>query len=728
MAAASAARQSGNPAAVSAANRMFIAAALREIGELKVLQAEYGQAVELYRDSLAFEDLPGTYAAMGFAEIQAGELDKAIEYAQKAVAAEPANQLANRVLASAFDQKGEYAQAVEPFRRVVQTEPTVDNLYPLAVCLLQTRKPEDKQRAAAVFAQMRELAGESGSLHVLMGRAYRDGDDMQSAVREFQRAIALDPRTPHAHYFLGLAQLFMNDWKPTPGAEAALRQEAEYFPNDYLANYMLGFLTAGERKYEESNKYLLAAAKISPTAAEPFLYLGMNAFSEEKMDVAETMLRKAIELTGADESRANYQIRRAYVDLARILGQSGRMDESRVFAAKARELQNKTMAESQQQVSKMVLTGGVGSAAAVVPLSRQQENQSAPVAQSGDDPFAKSKLTADQRAAVQAREKALRSAIALGFNDLATAQAIQHDYSQAMGLYKQAEQWDNGLPGLEKNLGLCAFRSKDYAEAARALALALAQDPDSPALHAMLGIAYFASDKYAEAARTFAPLGPRGMSDGETGYAWAASLTHIGDTKKASEVLSVYASEPRANDTLLLIGQLWTEIGDYARAIATLQQALAADPSLRKAHFNEGLAYIHWEHWPEAAKEFQAELELAPGDPDAKYHLGFVYKQQAKNDEALALFLEVIAAYPNYANAQYEAGKILLDRGRLEDALGHLEVAANLSPQQDYIHYQLQAAYRKLGRSADADRELAIYKGLKAKSRERVADALKNTK
>ena len=31
------------------------------------------------------------------------------------------------------------------------------------------------------------------------------------------------------------------------------------------------------------------------------------------------MLRKAVTLTGTDESRSNYQIRRAYVDLGRIL-------------------------------------------------------------------------------------------------------------------------------------------------------------------------------------------------------------------------------------------------------------------------------------------------------------------------------------------------------------------------------------------------------------------------
>jgi hypothetical protein len=44
------------------------------------------------------------------------------------------------------------------------------------------------------------------------------------------------------------------------------------------------------------------------------------------------------------------------------------------------------------------------------------------------------------------------------------------------------------------------------------------------------------------------------------------------------------------------------------------------------------------------------------------------------------------------------------------------------------MHYQLQAAYRKLGRTAEADRELEIYKGLKARSRERIADELKQTR
>ena len=106
------------------------------------------------------------------------------------------------------------------------------------------------------------------------------------------------------------------------------------------------------------------------------------------METAEEMLRKAVSLTGSDEARTNYQIRRAYVDLARILIKAGRKEESNVFAAKARDLENKVMVESQQHISTMVLSGGAGSAAAVVPLSRKQEDQAAPAISDSDDPSA----------------------------------------------------------------------------------------------------------------------------------------------------------------------------------------------------------------------------------------------------------------------------------------------------------------------------------------------------
>jgi len=235
----------------------------------------------------------------------------------------------------------------------------------------------------------------------------------------------------------------------------------------------------------------------------------------------------------------------------------------------------------------------------------------------------------------------------------------------------------------------------------------------------MLGMAYYGSDKFADAAKTFAPLGVKGMEDSTVGFAWASALAHIGEMKEAAEVLSAYEKGERPNETLMLIGQLWIEIGDYARSVTVLHRLSQNDPSFVKAHYFAGQADLRWEHWNDAITEFQAELALVPDDADAKYNMGFVYLQQSKVDEADRLFSEVIEARPDHANAQYQIGKILLDRGDLKGAVEHLEIATRLSPQSDYMHYQLQSAYRKESRIADADRELEVYKELKERQRER---------
>jgi tetratricopeptide (TPR) repeat protein len=372
-----------------------------------------------------------------------------------------------------------------------------------------------------------------------------------------------------------------------------------------------------------------------------------------------------------------------------------------------------------------MLTAEGGTMAAVVPLDRKQENQAAPLTRDGGDAFARvdatqmdqARLTPAQREAAKSQEDDLRRVLGQSLSDLATAEAIQHNYALALTHYQDAEKWNPEVSGLDKNLGQCAFRVKNYAEAVRGLSHALAAQPDALPLRAMLGMSYFALEKYGDAATTFYPLGVAGMRDGTVGYAWAASLTKTGDLKHASEVLSQYQNQQLPADAILLTGQLWTEIGDYSQAITLLHHALETDPSLRKAHYDAGLADIRWEHWADARTEFQAELALEPDDPDALYHLGFVDLQESKTDDAAKLFSQVVATHPGYANAQYELGKILLDRGQFTDAVPHLESAAKLIPDKDYVHYELQAAYRKESRVADADRELAVYQELKAKSR-----------
>ena len=69
----------------------------------------------------------------------------------------------------------------------------------------------------------------------------------------------------------------------------------------------------------------------------------------------------------------------------------------------------------------------------------------------------------------------------------------------------------------------------------------------------------------------------------------------------------------------------------------------------------------------------------------------------------------------------------MLDNGEVENTTPHLESAARLSPRPDYVHClhcQLQAACRKDGRTADADREFDFYEKIKAASRGRASGDL----
>jgi tetratricopeptide (TPR) repeat protein len=105
------------------------------------------------------------------------------------------------------------------------------------------------------------------------------------------------------------------------------------------------------------------------------------------------------------------------------------------------------------------------------------------------------------------------------------------------------------------------------------------------------------------------------------------------------------------------------EYHSLSEAIGRVSLASQKKPKFGKNSCFSGQTDIRWEHWVEAAEEFQSELALIPSDADAKYNLGFVYLQQSKTDDAAALFEQVVAARPDHATLRIKRGKIMMDRG-----------------------------------------------------------------
>jgi tetratricopeptide (TPR) repeat protein len=626
-----------------------------------------------------------------------------------------------------YMSKGQYGPAADSLQRSIAIRDDLEAAYSLGICWLGVH---DKDKAAAVFQKMDEEAANRSAMHVLMARAYRDGGYLDDAVRELKFALQLDPKTSHAHYLLGLVYLLQEEWAPKPKIREQFLLELRLNPRDFLSNYLLGAMESNEKNFAESDRYLKTATEIQPNWSEPWLYLGLNANNQGDPKKAEEYLREAIQQNGSDDSRSNYLIRKAYFALGRILSQSDRKEEARVYLQKARELEERVQAESVANGP----TGGMGGsneAYIATPDLKNAEDRTALDAGKHDAAaeldaaaLSRSDLTEDEKKAARVEEKRLRAVLGASFNDLATSEAIRQQYGLALDHYQEAERWDAESPGLMRNLGVTAMKARKYPEAVRALSQVLAGDPKDDAARAMLGMSYYLTDQYKEASQTISPLGDAALRDPGLGYAWADSLVKQQDLQEAGEVLDKLERTRLSTDTLMLVARSWGEMGNHLRAVATYHKVLETAPSQPKAHYYAGVAYIKADRPADAAAEFQAELALTPDDADAKYNLGFAYLQQSKRDQAAALFVEVVAAHPEHADAQYQLGKILMDENKVKEAIVHLEAAVRLKPQTDYMHYQLQAAYRMDSRIQDADRELALYKEIKAGKRERQAQGM----
>ena len=163
------------------------------------------------------------------------------------------------------------------------------------------------------------------------------------------------------------------------------------------------------------------------------------------------------------------------------------------------------------------------------------------------------------------------------------------------------------------------------------------------------------------------------------------------------------------------------------------------DPEL---HATLGLVYEANAMWPEAARSFEHAAALEPDEPLWRLHQAIALQELGERERSLALLTAVAAELPDSAAVQQRLGEVLLGSGQVDAArerfrttirldeeraegwtgLGSaelqggdaaaaasaLERALRLDPTYKTAHYLLGSAYRELGRTEDAERELAL--------------------
>ncbi len=111
----------------------------------------------------------------------------------------------------------------------------------------------------------------------------------------------------------------------------------------------------------------------------------------------------------------------------------------------------------------------------------------------------------------------------------------------------------------------------------------------------------------------------------------------------------------------------------------------------------------------DAARMYEAILELKPDHAPACINLGTIFYNQQEFERAEQMYRQATEADPQYALAFFDLGNVLDEMQRLDEAIEAYTRAITIVPQYADAHYNLALAYERQGERRRALRHWTAY-------------------
>jgi tetratricopeptide (TPR) repeat protein len=259
--------------------------------------------------------------------------------------------------------------------------------------------------------------------------------------------------------------------------------------------------------------------------------------------------------------------------------------------------------------------------------------------------------------------------------------------------------------------GLAEFRAGKYSSAAVLFAEAEAASPGTTdaLLYRAKSLVHLQDFAGAEGAlRGYVPSHPD-SSDALYMLGFVLNRQNRPGESLASYTKAAAITRPMADD-LKVVGLDYALLDDYADAIKWLENAVTLDNTNKDAWYYLGRAYYTKSRLMEARKAFLTVLDLDPRDAKAENNLGLVFESSGQPDAAIEAYRNAIAwqeASPHRSEQPYvNLGNLLMEQDRTAEAVGPLEKAVALAPDNAFCHLTLGVYYRKVGQVESARHEL----------------------
>jgi tetratricopeptide (TPR) repeat protein len=201
----------------------------------------------------------------------------------------------------------------------------------------------------------------------------------------------------------------------------------------------------------------------------------------------------------------------------------------------------------------------------------------------------------------------------------------------------------------------------------------------------------------------------------------ARALYLAGRDADAERALKAAGALAPADDEIAYdLGRMYYQQKRYGQAATQFQRAIALNPRSHKAYDNLGLAAEALGDVAQAIRHYLKAIELVHKDYplyDVVYaNLADLMIKLGEYQKAFDLAAEAAQRNPDDARNLFLTGKALVKMERFDISLKWLERAVALDPSYPEPRYVLAQTYRRLGRAADADRELNAFRQARART------------
>ncbi|HXR38180.1 MAG TPA: tetratricopeptide repeat protein [Terracidiphilus sp.] len=299
---------------------------------------------------------------------------------------------------------------------------------------------------------------------------------------------------------------------------------------------------------------------------------------------------------------------------------------------------------------------------------------------------------------------------------------VKHEPKKAEDQFKTAQAIEPDSEEVVLNLARLYAESGDVAHAAKVIGAVPVTDR-SPKMEVALGAAYDQLKQPKDAIAAYQRAADMDPGDAHTLDALGQALLADNQLDEALKQFKLLAeADPEDTEAFVHIGEIQRRQGKYEDALATIRKARKLDPTSLEAGYNEALLLDVLGRFDEAAQTYEKMVDLTSHANGAYTseeksnrsffleHLGAVYHEENKTDQAVATYQKIIDMGGESAVRGYEAQVEVLGEAKMFDKAAEIaKKAVDADPKDQDLKLMLAGAMVEQGKNDEA---LAMTKAL----------------